>query len=1021
MPSTALFKQLILILLLVFKLESIYALEILFSRYSVSSGLSSNFVNCLWQDPRGLMWVGTDNGLQRFDGSKFTDFYRISNRQKLPALPVHQIMGDAKGNMWIRMGNRIGTFNTFNYTFNEARVISNKPIPPKSDYYLRRDYKGNFLLTIYKLGIFIYNEKKHAFEENRSEFYVPSEFGINHSFEDKKTGNYWLSTDKGLALFNYKEKKIYTSKDISWCPELLKEKELHKNVTHLHIDKQRRYWIVSWANGYPRSFCYDEKTQKFLKDTAGLNYGKGYYEIENFKESRGVLWAYGLHFLKIYSPEERGFIEFYTDDPTYGIKFNHINHIFEDKEKNVWLATDNGIYVANLIFDQSRHGVIKKVHYEDVISSALETADGRILLSTLGRDIESIMVRGPLYRPDPAFRNRIYKGQPKGDASYQMVWDIHEHQASKSLLFACEKGRLIQFDLQTQRSAFLNPPIFANSAIRQICEDKQKNLWFGTESGRIIKWIKDGDKYSYKLVQELGVAINKIAIDKSGQAWVATEGKGLFVLKGNGKIIRNFSYTLKEGYSLSNSAVKDILQMNDSLFYVAAGNLDIINSKTGKIKQLTVYDGLPFTGVSSLQLDRFGDLWFSTIGGICSYNAKRGVFREYDQKDGLVTVTSADNLPTVSTSLKNTRLLFAGGNSFVSFDPNQIKDRKKPYNVTITDFKLFNNPLPVDSILDLQQLELEHDQSSITIEAASLSYTHHNKLHYYYMLEGADNTWIKTDGPVAANYPYLPPGEYVFKVKAVNSEGLESESVTSLPIHVKPAFWQTWWFKLFIALVITTMLTITYRLRLKQLLQVQLIRERVARDLHDDMGSTLSTINILSEMAKLKIRENSRSAEEYIAKISDNSVRMMEAMDDIVWSIKPSNDSIQKITARMREFASNILEAKDIDYSFEMDESIMSITLNMEARRDLFLIFKEAINNLAKYSEASRAIISFHQKDRKLILKIEDNGKGFDLKAADSGNGLNNMRKRSEKLKGKYRIESAPNKGTKICLELSLT
>jgi two-component sensor histidine kinase len=387
----------------------------------------------------------------------------------------------------------------------------------------------------------------------------------------------------------------------------------------------------------------------------------------------------------------------------------------------------------------------------------------------------------------------------------------------------------------------------------------------------------------------------------------------------------------------------------------------------------------------------------------------------------LITTTSADNLLQTSIRLKSHKLIFAGGNNYVLFDPNLIKDKKRPDNVTITDFKLFNNTLPVDSILKLEEFSLNNDQNSITIEFATLNYNRRNKLKYYYKLAGADDNWVKSDGPIAANYAYLPPGSYTFEVKSVNSQGLESQEITRLPILIKPAFWQTWWFMLFVAIAVTGLGYLIYRMRLNQLFEVQKIRERVARDLHDDMGSTLSTINILSEMAKVKIHSDTTSAGDYIGKISDNSIRMMEAMDDIVWSIKPSNDSIQKITARMREFAAGILEPKDIDYSFILDEKVKELTLDMEARRDLFLIFKEAINNLAKYSEATTAKIHFYQKDKKLILQIEDNGKGFIVKESDSGNGLINMRKRSDKLKARFTINSKLNTGTEICLEIPLT
>jgi signal transduction histidine kinase len=183
------------------------------------------------------------------------------------------------------------------------------------------------------------------------------------------------------------------------------------------------------------------------------------------------------------------------------------------------------------------------------------------------------------------------------------------------------------------------------------------------------------------------------------------------------------------------------------------------------------------------------------------------------------------------------------------------------------------------------------------------------------------------------------------------------------------------------------------------------------------MGSTLSTINILSEMAKMKVGTDTGKTKEFIDKISDNSTRMMEAMDDIVWSINPMNDSMQKVTARMREFATGVLEAKNIDYTFKVDEAVNELKLDMEARRDLFLLFKEAINNLAKYSNCTNADIDIRVAKSFLSMRIYDNGVGFRIDEADSGNGLINMKKRAQSLKGTLKIESEINAGTVVTLE----
>lgn len=212
-----------------------------------------------------------------------------------------------------------------------------------------------------------------------------------------------------------------------------------------------------------------------------------------------------------------------------------------------------------------------------------------------------------------------------------------------------------------------------------------------------------------------------------------------------------------------------------------------------------------------------------------------------------------------------------------------------------------------------------------------------------------------------------------------------------------------------------------HRLNLKKILAVEKIRARVSRDLHDDMGSTLSTINILSSMAKAKLSTDAIKTAEYLSKISDNSQRMMEAMDDIVWTIKPNNDTMQKLVARMREFSTQLLDAKDINLQFSVDDALLECRPDMETRRDLFLLFKEATNNAAKYSGANTIEIALAIDTGKMILKVADNGKGFDVKKADNGNGLGNMQRRAAALKGILSIESKPGQGTNITLKMPLT
>jgi signal transduction histidine kinase len=416
-------------------------------------------------------------------------------------------------------------------------------------------------------------------------------------------------------------------------------------------------------------------------------------------------------------------------------------------------------------------------------------------------------------------------------------------------------------------------------------------------------------------------------------------------------------------------------------------------------------------------MDRNGSLWIITSNGLCRYNPVNKQINVYGRKDGVILAERTSNADFLCS---NNYIVFGGGNAMVMFDPNVFSSTKTPPNVTITDFKIYNQFVPVDSLMQHPEVKLQNDENSISIYFASLSYTQRDKLTYYYKMEGIDKDWVRADRSYYANYSLLPPGTYTFKVYCENIDGKRSAKITELVIRIKPPFWRTWWFMSTLMFVVALLIYAVHDLRVNRLLAVEKLRNRVARDLHDDMGSTLSTINILSSMAKSKMTADPVKTTEYLGKISDNSQRMMEAMDDIVWSIKPSNDSMQKISARMREFATNVLEAKDMDLEFFMDDDVYDVKLNMEKRRDFFLIFKEAVNNAAKYSKASRVSIHVSLQHKMLVLTVKDNGVGFDVVAADGGNGLGNMHKRADAMNGRINIESDEGEGSAITLSIPL-
>jgi signal transduction histidine kinase len=205
----------------------------------------------------------------------------------------------------------------------------------------------------------------------------------------------------------------------------------------------------------------------------------------------------------------------------------------------------------------------------------------------------------------------------------------------------------------------------------------------------------------------------------------------------------------------------------------------------------------------------------------------------------------------------------------------------------------------------------------------------------------------------------------------------------------------------------------------KRQLEIGKVRNQIARDLHDDIGSTLSSINLISQVA---LHEKSFELQQnYFQRISDQSTKMMESMSDMVWSINPDNDTFQKTVAKMKEFSAEILEPKNIDYRFEVDEALNEISLDVAKRKNLYLVFKEAINNAAKYSEGSFVHITISQTVNELLLQIRDNGKGFDLSNSSTGNGLRNMQARASEINAQIIVQSSIGMGTSLVLNMSLT
>lgn len=1001
-----------------------------FNRFTTDDGigLSSNVVNSIYQDEKGFIWVGTANGLQRFDGKKFIQFTFIKPSSDLmPNARVYQIIPTDSGRLFIAFTaiREFGIFDPSNFTYKKIALKTKQEIPASSGFWAWRDSQGQLFLNILRYGILTFKSNDHSFVEENI-FLLPPDWknSLSCVYDDSLSKRVWIATDSGLGIYDRGSRQLFTRYNNPLNLPILKNEAIQQHISSVFIDLQRRTWIFSRPGGVDnmqRKYCLDSTGSVLLtKDTAGLDTGPMGYRVYNhfYETNNANLWVYGMGVLFNYN-KSMGRFQFHksgSGNDNININYEEVFQVMEDKDGGIWIATDQGLYftslgnnaysVVNLMFDNKKSSTY--------ITDILETPGGDLWFTSWGVGVKS-MDRNFQKKDNDVYRQLPPAGWPESaKKNIYNTWCMARQTSTGDVWIGCNDGVLLVHNPVTKKTNYLLPPEFNNSTTRYITEDGLGQLWFGTQGGRLIKY----SNHKFEVVLDIGSIIYKVFIDQQGWIWLSTHEKGLYAIDpANGKMIQR--YTVNNGSnSLYSNTGSDIEQLNDSIIVLGAGVLNFINKKTQTVRLVSYADGLPSNTVERLRMDKNGFLWVITSNGLCRYNPNNHRITPYGRKDGIVL---GEKTNAADLKLSNGYMVFAGSNAMIIFHPSVYSINQLPPPVTITDFKIFNEFQPLDSLLRNGAIQLKNDQNSFSIFFASLSYMQRDRLTYYYKMEGLDKEWIEADKSSSVNYSLLPPGKYTFKVYCENIEGQRSKTITEIKIFIKPSFWRTRWFLCTLLFLIALVIYGIHDMRVKRLMAVEKLRNRVARDLHDDMGSTLSTINILSAMAKSKMSNDAVKTTEYLAKITDNSQRMMDAMDDIVWSIKPSNDSMQKIIARMREFATNVLEPKEIEMEFTAEEMVYDVKLDMEARRDFFLVFKEAVNNVAKYSRATKVFISIAVTNKLLTLQVKDDGMGFDVAKADSGNGLGNMQKRADAMRGKLQLSSKPGTGTEVTLSIPLS
>ncbi len=438
---------------------------------------------------------------------------------------------------------------------------------------------------------------------------------------------------------------------------------------------------------------------------------------------------------------------------------------------------------------------------------------------------------------------------------------------------------------------------------------------------------------------------------------------------------------------------------------------------------ITAQQGLPNNTVYCVLPQQNGTLWMSTNNGLCSFvppsdlkltNAAN--FNRYSVEDGL----QSNEFNTGAYYMSADSVFYAGGISGLTiFKPAHLTTSSSLVKVAITHIQVNNQPLPGDTTDAYRTiLKLTYKENTLSFSFAALGFPTQARVHYYYRLQHYDDNWINAGNRNYAAYTNLPPGNYMLQVKAVSDRGESNVLITTLPIIIEPPFWRTWWFLVVCACMLAGLLYALYRYRINQLLQMQHTRNRIASDLHDDIGSTLTNISLLTELSRKKLLPGNDEVASFLKRISEEVQQFSQALNDIVWSINSNNDTLEQTVARMRRYAGEVLEGADIQYTLIMDEAFARQKLNMEQRRDCFLIYKEIINNIYKHAVATEVSIHLTMNKKRLNLIVKDNGIGFDSNSYTHRNGIKNIRQRAGKWHGSVQIVSASEKGTTIQISI---
>lgn len=994
--------------------------DVRFNQISTSEGLSQDIVKAIVQDRKGFMWFGTEDGLNRYDGY-FIRVYKNSRRDttSISHNDIHHIFEDSRQRLWVGTGDGLNLFDRNNEGF---RRFNNDPGNPRSISHngvtrMCEDTRGNLWVGTHN-GLNRFEEQSHAFvryfHDPRDSTTINSN-NINSVLLDK-SGTLWVATDNGFCMFDEKRNRfvryLYAHRSVN-----------PSNVTSLYEDRSGTIWVARtqqslWRLDPARKRLEPVPVPVDMRPSFSVrSRSLGDAVVEGIAEdAHGFIWIGHFRGLDIYDARTKTYSHFFIHaDASAGLG-GRVMVVYRDKVGMMWLGTyQKGVYR----YDPNR----QKFHLysndplsensvsNNYVSAVFEDKSGTVWIGTeRGLDRLDAMTN--------TFSHFRHNPTDPGSIGSNQVNAILEDR-NGSLWVGGTGGsasNLDRFDVKQKR--FVHYPV---KSVRSLLEDRNGELWAGLmdESNTGENLIRMDRKRNIVARYSVpGTGVWCIYEDRDGDIWLG--GQYCCLNKFDRRTNRFFQFEVNpnDTTGLSSGAVRTIHQDDAGNMWLGtwSGGMYKYDMRANRFARFFEHDGLPSNYVKGILADSSGNLWIATEKGISRFDPKTLTFRNFTTEDGL----QGDRFLSGSCfKTRDGRMYFGGTNGLNVFHPDSIRDNPNIPPVVITNFKVFDKQVVLPQSISMTKvLDLLYSQDFFSFEFVALDYTAPQRNQYSYMLERFDRDWVEAGTRRYAAYTGVPPGEYVFRVRGSNNDGIWNNDGAAVRIVIAPPFWRTWWFTVLAVMTVAALLYSLYRYRVYQLLAIERLRTRIASDLHDDVGTDLSTI-VLATQAMERRLPLAQAQRDELRQIGSIAKRTQDLMRDIVWVLNSRNDSTADLAQKMREVTGRVLGG--ISFTFHAPDLPFQEKMSLDFKRTIFLFYKECLNNIVKHASATSVKIEIQLIYGELVLRIEDNGKGFKPGLPTTGLGLASLRARAEHVGGRLAIDSDEAGGTRISLTVKTT